>query len=99
MKILDLRKKIGLLISRLRKNRKIEQSEFAYQIGLGKITLSKIERGKTDFKISSLDVIAKGFDTNVVDLMCQALDIPLSSSKNLEKLFDLLKETSNGNFF
>lgn len=92
MKILDLRKKLGLLISRMRKDKKIEQSDFAYQIGIGKITLSKIERGKTDFRISSLDVIAKGFDMDIVQLMCMAQDVPVSSSKNMEKIFDLLKD-------
>lgn len=92
MKILELRRKLGLLISQLRKSKKYEQADFAQRIGIGKITLSKIERGKTDFRISSLDSVARGLEVDVIQLFNYAQNVPLVSSKNLEKLFYLLKD-------
>ncbi len=91
MKILELRKKIGRLAAALRDKQKIDQIDFAQKIGMGKITLSKIERGKTDFRISTLDTLAQGFNMDVIEMISQAIDVPVSSSKNLAKLFELLK--------
>ncbi|MFA5747149.1 MAG: helix-turn-helix transcriptional regulator [Candidatus Paceibacterota bacterium] len=48
-------------ILKLRKQKKISQAELAKKIGMKQIDIIKIEAGKQNFSISTLEKIAKAF--------------------------------------
>ncbi len=61
--------KFGEHIKHLREIRKLTQAEFAKRCNTNIRKVGRTERGEYDFKISSLIVLAKGFDINITELL------------------------------
>lgn len=76
------RKQIGAIIRRARRNARLTQTELGQRIGLRQATISRIEKGEDETKLSTfLDVLtALGLEI-VIDKRTKA------SSKDLEDLF------------
>lgn len=60
---------LGRKISRMRKDKKLSQAEFAVLMSRDINTLSKIERGVINPKITTLINIAKGLDITLIELL------------------------------
>lgn len=60
---------LGRKISRMRKDKKLSQAEFAVLMNRDINTLSKIERGVINPKITTLINIAKGLDVTLIELL------------------------------
>lgn len=60
---------LGRKISRMRKDKKLSQAEFAVLMSRDINTLSKIERGVINPKITTLINIAKGLDVTLIELL------------------------------
>ena len=75
-------KQIGAIIRRARRNARLTQTELGQRIGLRQATISRIEKGEDEIKLSTfLDVLtALGLEI-VIDKRTKA------SSKDLEDLF------------
>lgn len=75
-------KQIGAIIRRARRNARLTQTELGQRIGLRQATISRIEKGEEETKLSTfLDVLtALGLEI-VIDKRTKA------SSKDLEDLF------------
>jgi len=52
--------RIGLLIAKLRKERKLSQRQFAERVGMTQTEISRIEVGRHAARLESLAKIAKG---------------------------------------
>ena len=61
--------KFGQHLKKLREKRKISLTLFAYENDLDKSTISRIENGLVDPKLSTLDKIAKAFEIPLSELM------------------------------
>ena len=75
-------KQIGAIIRRARRNARLTQTELGQRIGLRQATISRIEKGEDETKLSTfLDVLtALGLEI-VIDKRTKA------SSKDLEDIF------------
>lgn len=60
---------LGRKISRMRKDKKLSQAEFAVLMSRDINTLSKIERGVINPKITTLINIVKGLDVTLIELL------------------------------
>lgn len=60
---------LGRKISRMRKDKKLSQAEFAVLMNRDINTLSKIERGVINPKITTLINIAKALDVTLIELL------------------------------
>lgn len=63
-----LRLKLGKRISEIRNNKKITLEKLAYENDIPKSTLSRIERGLVDARVSNIGKIAEGLDISIKDL-------------------------------
>jgi DNA-binding XRE family transcriptional regulator len=61
--------RFGLKVRRLRQGRKLSQVEMAYRFGIDRGHLSEIENGKKNVCLPMLEVLAKGFEISVSELM------------------------------
>lgn len=61
--------RIGLNILICRRGRKMSQSELAQITGLSRALISNMERGKANFRIDNLLVIAEGLGVNYIELL------------------------------
>lgn len=59
---------IGQRIKEIRNEKKISQQDLASKCNFEKSNMSRIEAGRTDPKISTLDKIAKGLEVEIVEL-------------------------------
>ena len=62
-------KQLGEKIKSWREEREISQEQFSKAVGLGRVAVSEIERGKRSIDVSELQKIAKFFDVNVDTLL------------------------------
>lgn len=62
-------KRVGLNILICRRERKMSQAELAQVTGLSRALISNMERGKANFKIYDLFVIAEGLGINYIELL------------------------------
>lgn len=60
---------LGRKISRMRKDKKLSQAEFAVLMNRDINTLSKIERGVINPKITTLINVAKALDVSLIELL------------------------------
>ena len=60
--------RIGLNRLICRRERKMSQAELAQMTGLSRALISNIERGKTNFRIENLFVIAEGLGVEYIEL-------------------------------
>lgn len=92
MKKNELTYRIGRRIVRLRKEKQLNQEEFAEIAGKIVNTISKIERGVCDPQLSSLDACAKALGMDLGQLISDAIYTPLNNSPYFNKIIDLLKD-------
>jgi len=64
----DLNKLIGKKIIAIRKKKGITQEKLAYENDIPKSTISRIEQGIVDARISNLERIANGLDIELSEL-------------------------------
>jgi transcriptional regulator with XRE-family HTH domain len=61
--------KLGRRIQRLRKEKGWTQTDLAVHLGMNRGHLSDLERGKREVGLITLQVIARGLDTTMSDLL------------------------------
>jgi DNA-binding XRE family transcriptional regulator len=61
IRVSDVKVEIGILIKKMRTNRKLTQEELANQLNLSRITIQNIERGK-NFTIDTCLLLFQYFD-------------------------------------
>ncbi|MCB2059658.1 MAG: helix-turn-helix transcriptional regulator [Novosphingobium sp.] len=66
---MDIRKRIGWNVKRLRKEREITQEDFATDSGFDRGYISGVERGVRNPSILVLERIASALDADVTDLL------------------------------
>ncbi|KPF81151.1 transcriptional regulator [Brevundimonas sp. AAP58] len=66
---MDVRKRLGLRLQRLRQERGLSQEELADRSGLHRTYVSGVERGVRNPTISVLDKLAKGLAVTLQDLV------------------------------
>lgn len=96
-----LLKSLGQRIAMLRKQKNISQEEFAEKSGKMINTISNIERGLTDPKISTLVALANALDVEPAYLLSEAFHkiqapqediIEILKQQNTKTLKDVLKQ-------
>jgi transcriptional regulator with XRE-family HTH domain len=65
---MDTKKILGNHIKQLRVDRKISQRQFALMVGTNRTFLGKIESGRQNVSITTLEKIAMGLDMTVIEL-------------------------------
>ncbi len=66
---MDIRKKVGQNLARIRKEKGLSQEDLAFECGLHRTYISGIERGIRNPTIMILDKIAKVLKVSVRDLI------------------------------
>lgn len=97
---IDLNKRIGSKLLRVRQRAGISQQNVADDLGFSSTTYSKLENGKVDFTVTRLDQLANYFKINVCDFLDAEIDIPRlqqdmkcsADYKVLEAKYELLRE-------
>ena len=69
MNVKEELQRIGLNILVFRRERKLSQAELAQVTGLSRALISNMERGKANFRINNLFVIAKGLEVGYIELL------------------------------
>lgn len=69
---MDISKKIGKTISRLRKEKGYSQEDFANKIGVHRTYIGMIERGEKNITLVTLTKIAKGFNMKSWEILREA---------------------------
>ena len=87
-KKIDKLKKLGLLISRARKDKNLSLREFAKMVGLSHVAISHIEKGKVEAKKDTLLNIARVLEYDVDTMLAKA-------SRLDDEIEDLIFEKSN----
>lgn len=59
----------GKNVRKIRKNKKLTQVDLSVRINMDDKKISRIERGLYDIKLSSLLIIAKSLEVNVLELI------------------------------
>ena len=65
---MDVRRRVGLNVQRLRRLRELSQEELAHRAGIHQTYLSGVENGRRNPSIVVLDRIAKALESDVVEL-------------------------------
>lgn len=92
MKFSELKHKLGQRIAWLRREKGMSQEDFAEASGKIVNTVSKIERGITDPKVSSLAAFAKALNTDIANLFADPKSYPVVFNSPMEKLYKLLQD-------
>jgi transcriptional regulator with XRE-family HTH domain len=66
---MDIKKSIGYNIKKLREEKGLKQSTLASQLSVSVQTLSTIENGKKDLKLSQIEKIASCLNVSIIDLL------------------------------
>lgn len=64
----DFKRELGVRIAQLRTERGMSQRKFALVLELDRVTLNRIEAGKANPTIDTLDRIAQGLDVSLAEL-------------------------------
>jgi DNA-binding XRE family transcriptional regulator len=67
-RLLAVQKTVGARIVQLRKKKKTSQEAFAYSCGLHRSHMGEIERGQSNFTLSTLLSVVKQLDVTVSEL-------------------------------
>ena len=67
----DVRARFGRRLRRLRRGRGWTQVELAEKLGLDRSYLADIERGRRNVSLMNLEIIAKGFELSLSQLLSQ----------------------------
>lgn len=65
---MDIKKKFGLTVKKLRLRNKQSQEKFSLSIGVDRTYLASIESGKRNVSIANIEKIAIGFGVSLSDL-------------------------------
>lgn len=68
---MDLRRRVGLNVQRLRRLRDLSQEELAHRAGIHQTYLSGVENGRRNPSIAVLDRIAKALGADVEELVAR----------------------------
>jgi transcriptional regulator with XRE-family HTH domain len=68
----DEERRLGQTIKKLRKKRKLSQTELAEKADVSLMTISRIERGEHDPHLRTLKRIADGLEVRLLELMRSA---------------------------
>lgn len=68
----EYRKQLGLRIASLRSEKGMSQRQFALVIELDRVTLNRLESGRGNPTLATLERIASGLDLTLVELLRQA---------------------------
>ncbi|TBW26971.1 XRE family transcriptional regulator [Gramella sp. KN1008] len=63
-----LYKKIGLKIQEIRLQKNLSQQDLAAKCNFEKSNMSRVEAGRVNSTVSTLNKIAKGLDVNIIEL-------------------------------
>ena len=88
--------KLGKIVKKLRKERRLSQDELAEKIGMSTDTISNIERAVASTTIETLEKIADAFDVKICELF-QFHEVTAADKAKavlLDEIFDILKEQS-----
>ena len=65
----DFRKRLGLRVAELRAQKGMSQRQFALVLELDRVTLNRIEAGKGNPTLGTLERIAAGLEVTIEDLL------------------------------
>lgn len=68
---MDVRRRVGLNVQRLRRLRDLSQEELAHRAGIHQTYLSGVENGRRNPSIAVLDRIAKALGADVEELVAR----------------------------
>lgn len=88
----ELRKKLGIVVRKLRRQFKWSQQDLAENAGVIFTTISKIENSDKDILLSSVHSVAEGLGVDVSDLFAESKYTHIGLSSELEELVELLKK-------
>ena len=88
----NIKKIIGDYIVSCRKEAGYNQSRFADKSDIVINTLSKIERGESDLRFSSLQMIVNGLEMSLTEFFRGFEQFEANDNPDLKKLFNLLKD-------
>ncbi len=63
-----LQKKVGIRIQEIRELKNISQQELAAMCNLEKSNMSRLESGRVNSTLATLNKIAKGLEVNIIEL-------------------------------
>jgi transcriptional regulator with XRE-family HTH domain len=66
---MDIKKKVGANIKKIRLDRKISQENLAYSAEIDRTYLPSIEKGERNISITVLEKIAKALEVNIIELL------------------------------
>jgi len=64
---MDLKEKIGIRITQLRKDKKLSQQKFAYEADIERSFLTHIEKGRKNISVGTLDRILTALEISIKD--------------------------------
>jgi transcriptional regulator with XRE-family HTH domain len=73
---MDIRELVGSNLKRLRLERGISQETLAAEAGIASSFLSQIENGKRSATITTLDILTKTLNVNIIELFSELSEIP-----------------------
>ena len=82
-------KKIGQLISQIRHQRGLTQSEFAKQLGTSQSAVNRIEQGKQNFSIEMLGRISDVLNKEIVSITAGAINFKVEGGRELSGAVDV----------
>jgi len=95
MDIMDIKKKIGQRIRRLRIMMKLSQGELAERSGLGIETISRMERGVQGLTLDNLYKISKGMNISLKELIdIDKKEEELYEDMITKEIFSILNDSS-----
>jgi transcriptional regulator with XRE-family HTH domain len=66
---MDIKKKVGLNIKKIRKGKKISQESLAYSADIDRTYLPSIEKGERNISTTVLEKIANALKVNIIELL------------------------------
>ena len=64
---MDLKERIGIRITQLRKDKKLSQQKFAYEADIERTFLTHIEKGRKNISVGTLEKILKALDVTIAE--------------------------------
>lgn len=87
--------RIGKRVAKLRRQIGLSQYKFADKTRRTFNTISNLERGYGDPRLSTLEDCAKALNMTLSEMISEAEQIPVNSSPYFDKIIDLLKDQND----
>ncbi len=78
---MDLKEKIGLRITQLRKEKKLSQQKFAYEADIERSFLTHIEKGRKNISVGTLEKILTALEISIKDFFDSEIFINTKKKK------------------